>query len=63
MRSIGHDTPPVREDSNIVWFARQCASNDVRLESLVRSAERAGDTELADFFRRAQAESLRARAA
>jgi hypothetical protein len=40
-------------DSNIIWFAEQCRSNHVPLESLIKSAERAGDRPLADFFRRA----------
>jgi hypothetical protein len=44
-------------DSNVVWFAEQCQTNAVRLEALVKSAERAGDWPLADFFRRAQAAS------
>ena len=40
-------------DSSIIWFAEQCRSNHVPLESLIKSAERAGDRPLADFFRRA----------
>jgi hypothetical protein len=35
----------------------QCLSNALRLEVYVQDAERAGDTQLADFFRRAQNES------
>ena len=35
----------------------QCLSNALRLEGYVQDAQRAGDTELAEFFRRAQAES------
>ncbi len=42
---------------NIVWFTEQCLSNALRLESYIQDAEREGDQELADFFRRAQAES------
>jgi hypothetical protein len=45
------------KDYNLVWFLQQCLSNTVRLEIYVRDAERAGDTELAEFFRRAQGES------
>jgi hypothetical protein len=37
------------KDCNIIWFTEQCLSNVLRLESY-----RAGDQELADFFRRAQ---------
>jgi hypothetical protein len=46
-------------DSNVIWFAEQCSSNAVRLDALIKSAERAGDQPLADFFRRAQAASRR----
>jgi hypothetical protein len=45
------------QDKNIIWFTEQCLSNALRLETYVQDAERAGDTELADFFRRAQGES------
>jgi hypothetical protein len=45
------------KDYNIIWFTEACLSNALRLETYIRDAERAGDTELADFFRRAQAES------
>ncbi|HZB32994.1 MAG TPA: hypothetical protein VE465_22740 [Streptosporangiaceae bacterium] len=45
------------KDYNLIWFVEQCLSNVVRLEVYVADAERAGDSELADFFRRAQAES------
>jgi hypothetical protein len=45
------------KDYNIIWFTEVCLSNVLRLENYIKDAERAGDTELADFFRRAQAES------
>ena len=35
----------------------QCLSNVLRLEIYIQDAEREGDSELADFFRRAQSES------
>ena len=54
-----HRTRDTREDSGIVWLAQQCQNNNVRLESLVRQAERARDPELAAFFRRACAVSSR----
>jgi hypothetical protein len=41
-------------DSSIVWFAEQCLSNEVRLDALIKGAERAGDAQLAEFFRRAR---------
>jgi hypothetical protein len=42
---------------NIIWFTEACLSNALRLEAYVQDAERDGDNELAEFFRRAQAES------
>ena len=39
---------------NIIWFTEQSLSNALRLEEYVSDAERDGDNELADFFRRAQ---------
>ena len=45
------------KDYNLIWFTEQCLSNALRLESYIQDAERDGDSELADFFRRAQSES------
>jgi hypothetical protein len=45
------------KDYNIIWFTEACLSNALRLETYVKDAEREGDQELVDFFRRAQAES------
>ena len=45
------------KDFNIIWFTEQCLSNALRLEIYIQDAEREGDNELADFFRRAQTES------
>jgi hypothetical protein len=42
---------------NIIWFTEQCLSNTLKMEEYAGDAERDGDSELADFFRRAQAES------
>jgi hypothetical protein len=38
-------------------IAHQVVSNALRLETYIQDAEREGDAELADFLRRAQAES------
>ncbi len=53
----GQVTGTKDKDYNIIWFVEACLSNALRLESYVQDAERAGDNELADFFRRAQGES------
>jgi hypothetical protein len=45
------------KDYNIIWFTEQCLSNVLRLETYAQDAEREGDNELAEFFRRAQGES------
>jgi hypothetical protein len=45
------------KDYNILWFTENCLDNALRLETYVQDAERDGDSELADFFRRAQGES------
>jgi hypothetical protein len=42
---------------NVVWFTEQSLSNALRLEQYIEDAESDGDSELADFFRRAQAAS------
>lgn len=42
---------------NIIWFVEACLSNALRMEQYAQDADRDGDSELADFFRRAQAES------
>ncbi len=44
---------------NIIWYTEQCLSNVLRLEEYSRDAERDGDNDLADFFRRAQHASQR----
>jgi hypothetical protein len=44
-------------DYNLIWFTEQCLSNALRLETYIKDAERDGDSDLAEFFRRAQNES------
>jgi hypothetical protein len=53
----GQVTGTKDKDYNIIWFTEACLSNALRLEVYIQDAERDGDAELADFFRRAQAES------
>lgn len=45
------------KDYNLVWFTEACLSNALRLENYIQDAERDGDDELVDLFRRAQAAS------
>ena len=56
-KETGHMTGTMDKDYNIMWFTEACLSNVLRLETYVDDAERAGDKELAGFFRKAQAES------
>ncbi len=53
----GQATGTADKDYNIIWFTEQCLSNALRLGTYIQDADRDGDSELADFFRRAQAES------
>jgi hypothetical protein len=53
----GQVTGTKDKDYDIIWFVEQCLSNVLRLETYIEDAERAGDSKLADFFRRAQGES------
>jgi hypothetical protein len=53
----GEVTGTKDKDYNVIWFTEACLSNVLRLETYIQDAERENDSELADFFRRAQAES------
>ena len=59
--SVGNETGAATgtkdKDYNLIWFTEACLSNALRMEQYAQDADREGDTELADFFRRAQAES------
>ncbi len=57
MSEGGQVTGTADKDYNIIWFTEQCLSNALRLETYISDAEREGDNELAEFFRRAQGES------
>lgn len=45
------------KDYNLIWYVEACLNNALRLESYIQDAERAEDTEVADLFRKAQADS------
>jgi hypothetical protein len=53
----GQITGTKDKDYNVIWFTEQCLSNVLRLEQYIDDAERDGDSELAEFFRRAQGAS------
>jgi hypothetical protein len=50
----GQVTGTQDKDYNIIWFTEQCLSNVLRLETYRQDAERDGDSELSEFFQRAQ---------
>jgi hypothetical protein len=53
----GNVTGTADKDYNIIWFTEACLSNALRLGTYIEDAERQGDGELAEFFRKAQADS------
>ena len=53
----GQVTGTKDKNYNLIWFTEACLSNALRLETYIQDAEREGDPEVADLFRRAQAES------
>jgi hypothetical protein len=53
----GQITGTKDKDYNVIWFTEACLSNALRLETYINDADRAGDQELAEFFRKAQSES------
>ena len=53
----GQVTGTKDKNYNLIWFTEACLSNALRLETYIQDAEREGDSDLADLFRRAQAES------
>ena len=53
----GQVTGTKDKDYNLIWFTEQSLDNALRLENYIEDAERDGDSELAEFFRRAQGAS------
>ncbi|MEU4311073.1 hypothetical protein [Nocardia sp. NPDC024068] len=56
-QETGQVTGTKDKDYNLLWFAENCLSNALRMEVYSQDAERTGDSELAEFFKRAQGES------
>jgi hypothetical protein len=53
----GEVTGTKDKDYNLIWFVEQSLSNALRLQTYIEDAERDGDSDLAEFFQRAQAVS------
>lgn len=45
------------KDYNLIWYVEACLNNALRLEQYIQDAERDKDNEVADLFRKAQADS------
>ena len=56
-QETGQVTGTKDKDYNLIWFTEQSLSNALRLEDYIQDAERDGDDELAEFFKRAQGAS------
>ena len=53
----GQVTGTKDKDYNLIWFTEACLDNALRMETYIQDAERDGDNEAAELFRKAQAES------
>ena len=53
----GQVTGTKDKNYNLIWYTEQCLDNALRMETYVQDAERDGDNELAELFRKAQADS------
>ena len=53
----GNVTGTKDKSYNLLWYTEQCLDNALRMETYVQDAERDGDNELAELFRKAQADS------
>ena len=53
----GDVTGTADKEYNLLWFTEQSLRNALRLETYIADAQRAGDTEVVDLFRKAQADS------
>jgi len=53
----GNITGTKDKNYNLIWFTEACLNNALRLETYIQDAERDGDAELAEMFKKAQADS------
>ena len=53
----GHVTGTKDKNYNLLWYTEQCLENALRLETYISDAEREGDNEVVELFRKAQADS------
>jgi hypothetical protein len=55
----GQVTGTKDKNYNLVWYVEQCLNNVLKMEEYAGDAERDGDNELSEFFRKAQQASQR----
>ncbi|KAK1185697.1 hypothetical protein B7755_051050 [Streptomyces sp. NBS 14/10] len=53
----GEATGTKDKDYNLIWYVEACLSNALRMETYIQDAEREKDTDVAELFRKAQADS------
>jgi hypothetical protein len=53
----GHVTGTKDKNYNLIWYVEECLNNALRLETYIQDADRDGDKELVELFRKAQADS------
>jgi hypothetical protein len=53
----GNVTGTKDKDYDLIWYVQACLDNALRLDLYIKDAERAGDSDLTDLFRRAQSDS------
>ncbi len=56
-QETGSHTGTRDKDYNLIWFVEASLSNALRMQTYIEDAERDGDDELAELFRKAQTES------
>ncbi|PKZ64146.1 hypothetical protein CYJ73_18670 [Gordonia terrae] len=60
MSTESSDTTGTKDKTyNLIWYAEHCLSNALRLQTYIADADRDGDTDVADLFRKAQADSTK----
>jgi rubrerythrin len=55
----GQVTGTKDKNYNLIWYVEQCLNNVLKMEEYAGDAERDGDNDLAEFFRKAQQASQR----
>ena len=53
----GQVTGTKDKNYNLIWYTELCLENALRLETYIQDAESENDREVADLFRKAQADS------